>query len=53
MVGATNIVEGVLENFPTLILSEISGELMREALVEIHILVNRNAASAMLNLGGV
>ena len=51
MAGKTSSNEGVLTDFLTPILSKISGELTREAMIELHQLISGNSASMMSNLG--
>ena len=52
MVGTTSSVEVVLADFLTHILPKIGGEPTIEGLIEIHRLINGNAASVVSNLGG-
>ena len=52
MARETRSVEVFLADFPTPILPKIGGEPTREGLINLHQLVNGNAASVMSNLGG-
>ena len=53
MSGATIIVEGVLVEFLTLIITNIVGEPTIESLTALHQLISGNAASVVSNRGGV
>ena len=51
MMGATSSANGVLEDFPKLILPKICREPTREALIDMHRLISGNAVSVVSNLG--
>ena len=51
MVGAKISIEGVLSDFPTLILTNIIREPTKEGRIDLHRLVSGNESSVVLNLG--
>ena len=53
MVGIANSTKGVFMDFLAPILLKISGDLTREALIELHQLIIGNVASFASNIGGV
>ena len=52
MAGTKRIIEGVLSDFSTPIITKIGREPKRESLIELHQLISGNAASVASNLGG-
>ena len=51
MLGTAKTVEVILVDFPTPILPKIIGELKREDLIELHLIISINKASVASNLG--